>query len=123
MIILVAEEEFLGVDESPLEVFPSLALFLGFCEVIVRNFIIISGGHSAEGCEVKIIEDKLIAFGFFEKSAYAIRSIANFFIYSGAVDELQRLGEVAIGFAFAFASEFACGLAKSFKEEVVDFGL
>jgi hypothetical protein len=31
MIILVAEEEFLGVDESPLEVFPSLALFLGFC--------------------------------------------------------------------------------------------
>ena len=70
--------------------------------MIVRNFIIISGGHSAEGCEVKIIEDKLIAFGFFEKSAYAIRSIANFFIYSGAVDELQRLGEVAIGFAFAF---------------------
>jgi hypothetical protein len=31
MIILVAEKEFLGVNKGPLKVFPSLALFLGFC--------------------------------------------------------------------------------------------
>jgi hypothetical protein len=86
MIILVAKKEFLGVNEGPLKVFPSLALFLGFCQMIVRNFIVFSGGHSAEGCEVKIIEDKLIAFGFFHKSGYAVRGVTDFFVDRGAID-------------------------------------
>ncbi len=78
---------------------------------------------SGKGGEVQLIQNLGVTLFGGQQLAEAVLWIADFFVDGRAVDELERLGQVAIAFALAFAGQFAGGLAEGFEERVIHFAI
>ena len=88
-----------------------------------RDFLLVFKWRPCEGGEVEAIEDLDVGLFGRNQRAEAVVRVANFLVHRRPVDELQCLPEVAVTFAFALASEFACRLAERLQERVIDFAI
>src|SRR5262249_37582553 len=101
---LVPEQELARVHDGPEDVFPGLALVGAFGDVTERRRPLRVRGRTRQGREIERVEDLLLALLLGKQLAKPVAWVAQLVVDRRAVDELERLRQVAVALALALAS-------------------
>src|SRR5205085_5260030 len=75
------------------------------------------------GREIELVQQLLFRRFLAEQPADAVIRCAKLLVDRRPVDELQRLGEIAVALALTFARQFAGRLAERLQERVIDLAV
>src|SRR5208283_146416 len=113
------EQELLGIDQHPAEIFGGGPEIGAGLEVLGRGGELDGGGSAAEGDEVELSGDRLGGLATPGEPSDPAVVIVELAVDGRAADELEGLRQVRVALALALAGQLSRGAAEGLQERVV----
>ena len=104
------KQEFLAVENRPLDVFVSLqAVLHQLGDILPRRLLLLRGGQPTVGREVDILDNLFVGPALFDLDPEAVFLMRHLVVDQVSVGQDQELRQVRTGLTFAVAGGFTLG--------------
>src|SRR6266545_4649927 len=120
---LMPEQELLGINESPLHVFPRPPPVDRAAHVLHRRLDLFRRRQARQRRHVQVVEDLAVHHLLRQQLADAVVRVPQPIVDRRPIDELQRLRQVAVALAFALAGQLPRRLIERLQEGMIDLAV